>query len=80
MLILGPTGSGKTSQTILPLINQDMQNPEMGITVLEPKGDLAQKAAMMAEHYGRKSVYFDPSFDNCPIFQSAFWSVLPRLK
>ena len=72
MLILGPTGSGKTSQTILPLINQDMQNPEMGITVLEPKGDLAQKAAMMAEHYGRKSVYFDPSFDNCPFFNPLF--------
>ena len=61
MLILGPTGSGKTSQTILPLVNQDMQNSGIGITILEPKGDLAQKAAMMAEHYGRRYVYFDPS-------------------
>lgn len=72
MLILGPTGSGKTSQTILPLINQDMQNLDAGITVLEPKGDLAQKAAMMAEYYGRPSVYFDPSFKNCPHFNPLF--------
>ena len=26
----------------------------------------------MAEHYGRKSVYFDPSFDNCPFFNPLF--------
>ena len=68
MLILGPTGSGKTSQVILPLINQDMQNMEAGITVLEPKGDLAQKAAMMAKHYGRPFMYFDPSLADCPHF------------
>lgn len=68
MLILGPTGSGKTSQVIIPLINQDMQNKEAGITVLEPKGDLAVKAAMMAKHYGREALYFDPSLDNCPFF------------
>ena len=68
MLILGPTGCGKTSQSILPMVNQDMQNPNWGITVLEPKGDLAIKAAMMAKHYGREVVYFDPSFKNCPKF------------
>lgn len=38
MLILGPTGSGKTSQTIIPMIHRDMQNPDLGITVIEPKG------------------------------------------
>lgn len=68
MLILGPTGSGKTSQILLPMINQDMQNPEWGVTILEPKGDLAIKAAMMAKHYGRDYLYFDPSFTNCPKF------------
>lgn len=72
MLILGPTGSGKTSQTILPLLNQDMQNREAGITVLEPKGDLAQKAAMMAQYYSREFIYFDPSFKNCPHFNPLF--------
>ena len=35
-----PTGSGKTSQSIIPMINRDMTNPDIGITVLEPKGKL----------------------------------------
>ena len=68
MLIIGPTGCGKTSQTIIPMILQDIQNPEWGITVLEPKGDLAIKAHLMAERFGRKSIYFDPSYKNCPKF------------
>jgi len=68
MLILGPTGCGKTSQIILPMVLQDVQNPEWGITILEPKGDLAIKAYMMAEEFGRKAIYFDPSYENCPKF------------
>lgn len=68
MLILGPTGCGKTSQIILPMVRQDIQNPNWGVTVLEPKGDLAVKAFMMAKHYGREAVYFDPSYKNCPKF------------
>lgn len=68
MLIIGPTGCGKTSQIILPMVLQDMQNPEWGITVLEPKGDLAIKAYMMAKHYNRPALYFDPSYKNCSKF------------
>lgn len=66
-LILGPTGSGKTSQTIIPFINQDMQK-NCGITVIEPKGDLAEKVWALGETYGRKVVYFNPVLDNCPYF------------
>lgn len=40
MLIIGPTGSGKTSQSIIPMINRDMTNNDIGITVIEPKGKL----------------------------------------
>ncbi|MFF2531563.1 type IV secretory system conjugative DNA transfer family protein [Brevibacillus sp. NPDC058079] len=72
MLILGPTGSGKTSQTIIPMINQDMQNLDCGITVLEPKSDLAEKIYSMAEHYGRKAVYFNPILPNCPYFNPLY--------
>lgn len=72
MLVLGPTGSGKTSQTIIPMINQDMQNLESGITVLEPKGDLAEKVYAMAEHYGRKAVYFNPLLPDCPYFNPLY--------
>lgn len=68
MLILGPTGAGKTSQIILPMLNQDMQDPENGITILEPKGDLAEKAYAMAKYYGRKAIYFNPVYPNCPYF------------
>ena len=34
------TGSGKTSQSVIPMINRDMTNLDIGITVLEPKGKL----------------------------------------
>lgn len=72
MLVLGPTGSGKTSQTIIPMIDQDMQNMDCGITVLEPKSDLAEKIYAMAEHYGRKAVYFNPILPNCPYFNPLY--------
>lgn len=68
MLIIGPTGGGKTSQVILPMVNQDIQNLEAGVTVIEPKGDLAREVAMMAKVAGRPYIYFDPSVDNCPFF------------
>jgi len=49
-----------------------MQNPEAGITVLEPKGDLAEKVYAMAEHYGRKAVYFNPLLPDCPYFNPLY--------
>ena len=72
MLVLGPTGSGKTSQIILPLLNQDLQNPEAGVTVIEPKGDLAEKAYAMAQYYGRKAIYFNPIMESCPTFNPLY--------
>lgn len=72
MLVLGPTGSGKTSQIILPLLNQDLQNKDAGITVIEPKGDLAEKAYAMAQYYGRKAVYFNPILESCPTFNPLY--------
>lgn len=68
MLILGATGTGKTSQVIIPMIHQDIQNHEAGVIILEPKGDLAQKAKFMATHYGREAFYFDPAMSDCPYF------------
>lgn len=72
MLILGPTGCGKTSQSIIPMINRDMQNPELGIIALEPKGDLAEKVFAMAKYYGREAVYFNPILPDCPYFNPLF--------
>jgi hypothetical protein len=56
MLILGPTGCGKTSQTIIPMIWRDISIKKLvngkpvGITVLEPKGDLAEKVYAMVNY------------------------------
>ena len=61
MLVLGPTGCGKTSQMLLPMIDQDMKDATRGITVLEPTGELALKAAMLAVRYGRDAILFDPT-------------------
>jgi hypothetical protein len=72
MLVLGPTGSGKTSQIILPLLNQDLQNKDAGVTVIEPKGDLAEKAYAMAQLYGRKAIYFNPILESCPTFNPLY--------
>lgn len=72
MLILGPTGSGKTSQIIIPMINRDIQNPNIGIIAMEPKGDLAEKVYAMALHYGREVQYFNPILPDCPYFNPLF--------
>lgn len=68
MLILGPTGSGKTSRIILPMIYDDIMNPDLGVIVLEPKGDLAEKVYAMGKMNGRKIVYFNPMLKGCPYF------------
>lgn len=72
MLILGPTGCGKTSQTIIPLSEQILDDLTAGYTVIEPKGDLAIKIAKMAEIKGRKVVYFNPADEDCPTFNPLF--------
>lgn len=68
MLILGPTGCGKTSQIITPMISKDLQNHDMGVIVLEPKGDLAEKVFALAKFEGRKVQYFNPMLKDCPYF------------
>lgn len=65
-LIVGPTGSGKASQMIMPMINQDLQNKNVGITLIEPKGDLSDSIYMLAKYYGREVVHFNPILPDCP--------------
>lgn len=71
-LILGPTGSGKTSQIILPMLAQDIQDLNIGVTVIEPKSDLAEKAYALAKVNNRKAIYFNPTFPDCPYFNPLF--------
>ena len=64
-LILGPTGCGK-SDAMLSMIQQDIDNPEWGATVLDPKGGLALHAFLLAKESGRSAFLFDPTLKNCP--------------
>ncbi len=69
MIIYGPTGSGKTSLLLSPMAYQDLQNPDVGVIVLEPKGDFAEKVYAWAKYLGRKQVtYFNPTLPKCPYF------------
>lgn len=72
MLILGPTGSGKTSQVIIPMLNQDLANKEMGVTVIDPKSDLAENVYALAKINGREVTYFNPTSSDCPYFNPLF--------
>ncbi|MBM7562850.1 type IV secretory system conjugative DNA transfer family protein [Fusibacter tunisiensis] len=67
MLSLGPTGSGKSSLVLLPIISQDIIS-DIGLMLLEPKGDLAEQVYALAELNGRKALYFNPTFEKCPKF------------
>lgn len=71
-LIIGSTGTGKSSQILLPMINADLQNHDMGSIIIEPKGDLAEKSYQLALHYGRKALYFNPMIKNAPYFNPLY--------
>ena len=71
-LIIGPTGCGKTSQSLIPMIHRDMGNLDIGITVLEPKGDLAEKIFHMARYFDREVLYFNPVLYDCPYFNPLY--------
>ena len=74
MLLLGPTGSGKTALSLTPMVWRDLNayNPDgsvrVGISVIEPKGDFAEKVWAMAKIAGREVVYFNPILKSCPYF------------
>lgn len=75
MLILGPTGCGKTSQMLIPMIWQDIQKcgkDTCGVTVMEPKGDLAEIVYAMGKSLGKKVYYFNPTFPDCPLFNPLY--------
>ncbi|MED2497802.1 TraM recognition domain-containing protein, partial [Bacillus thuringiensis] len=42
------------------------------VTVIEPKGDLAEKIFAMARYYNREVQYFNPILPDCPYFNPLF--------
>lgn len=59
MYVVGKTGTGK-STLLLNMIGQDIQNNE-GLTVLDPHGDLIEKALKaVSDSRARDLIYFNP--------------------
>lgn len=72
-LVLGATGTGKTSQVIIPAIYHDIcEYSEAGVIVIEPKQDLAEKVWAMATYKNRNVIYFNPILPDCPYFNPLF--------
>ena len=66
-LILGPTGSGKTSQILLKMLYQDIMKNQC-VIVIDPKGDFAMRAYAMGVLSKNPVQYFDPTDPDCPYF------------
>lgn len=67
IMIQGPTGGGKTSQMLMPILAQVLVHPKAGATVIEPKGTFAKAAVQMAKEAGKTYCKFinpeDPETD-----------------
>jgi hypothetical protein len=59
LAVLGPTGSGKTRSVLAPAIAQDLGHGA-GLTILDPKGDLATAALAAAARLGRPADVLRP--------------------
>lgn len=59
MAVLGPTGSGKTASVLAPAVRQDLASGA-GVTVIDPKGDLARAVVAEAERLGRPVAHLRP--------------------
>lgn len=68
LLVLGPTGCGKTSLFLIPLAHQLVQNGHTSLLAMDPKGDFARYVGAMCHYYGRPYVLFDPARSDCPFF------------
>lgn len=65
LLIVGPTRCGKTATVLKPLIHQLLtlkaQGVPLGLSVIEPKGDVAAMVAEMSAEMGIDYVHIDPT-------------------
>lgn len=67
-LVIGPTRCGKTSKILKPMIYTILlakkRGEKVGITIIEPKGDVVRMVKEMAEQMGLRDelVYIDPLY------------------
>ncbi|MGB9879641.1 MAG: hypothetical protein ACPLRM_02650, partial [Anaerolineae bacterium] len=71
-LVVGTTGTGKTSRVLKPLIYQDLEalasGRRLGITVIEPKGSFAADVAEMCRDMGIPCTFINPEDPNTAKF------------
>lgn len=51
LMVVGPTGCGKTRRVILPLLRSDIANPELSVVVIDTKGELLSAVRALVEEY-----------------------------
>lgn len=71
-LVVGTIGTGKSSRVLKPMIEQDLKaikaGHKIGVTVIEPKGDLAEDVANMAKSMGIPVTFINPDDPATPKF------------
>jgi len=71
-MVVGTSGTGKTSRVLKPMIWQDLKaiadGALAGITVIEPKGDFAADVAEMARDLGVPVIFLNPEDPASPKF------------
>lgn len=71
-LVVGTTGTGKSSRVLKPMIWQDLRKKaagtRLGLTVIEPKGDLVADVAEMCRALGIPYVLVDPEREDTARF------------
>ncbi|CAN7768685.1 type IV secretory system conjugative DNA transfer family protein [Paenibacillus sp. LjRoot153] len=72
MLIVGPTRCGKTATVLKPMIYQLLlakkRGMRLGLSVIEPKGDVARMVADVSSGMGLKCNHIDPLDENTDQF------------
>jgi len=64
ILAVGPTGSGKSTSCILPILASDLRDPGRSVVVLDTTGELAKPVLAMTRRYrgeDARFVYLDPT-------------------
>ncbi len=71
-MVIGTTGTGKSSRVLKPMIEQDLEaiakGEKLGLTVIEPKGEFADDVAAMCRSMKVPYIYINPLNPATPVF------------